>query len=72
MLSLLTSYEFQEHNTNQAYHKSGIVSLSTTEHPATEIATPEPALSGGEILPLRLRMTRSEGARNDTRYHSLE
>jgi len=32
----------------------------------------EPALSGGEILRLRLRMTGSEGARNDTRYHSLE
>ena len=30
-----------------------------------EIATPELALSGGEILRLRLRMTGSEGARND-------
>ena len=29
------------------------------------IATPEPALSKGEILRLRLRMTGSEGAYND-------
>ena len=31
----------------------------------TWIATPELALSGGEILRLRLRMTGSEGARSD-------
>ena len=30
-----------------------------------EIATPEHALSRGEILRLRLRMTGSEGAHND-------
>jgi len=34
-------------------------------HYTYEIATPEPALSGGEILRLQIRMTRSEGARND-------
>ena len=32
-----------------------------------EIATPEPALSRGEILRLRLRMTTSDGARNGRR-----
>ena len=32
-----------------------------------ELATPEPTLSGGEILRLRLRMTGSEGARNGIR-----
>ena len=35
------------------------------EYPTAGIATPEPALSGAEILRLRLRMTRSEGTRNN-------
>jgi hypothetical protein len=34
-------------------------------HYMYEIATPEPALSGAEILRLQLRMTGGEGARND-------
>jgi hypothetical protein len=47
-------------------------SPNATEYPLTEIATLEPALSEGEILRLRIRMTGSEGACNDMRYHSRE
>jgi hypothetical protein len=51
-----------ESATNQA-----LCPKNTPEYPAVKIATPEPALSGGEILRLRLRMTESEGVRDDTR-----
>ena len=46
--------------TNQA-----LCPKNTSEYSTVKIATPEPALSGGEILRLRLRMTGSEEARND-------
>ena len=47
------------------------ISYSTTPGVASLLATREPALSGTQILRLRLRMTTSEGARNDEKESAL-
>jgi len=47
------------------------ISFSTTSEVASLLATREPALSGTQILRLRLRMTTSEGARNDDKESAL-
>ena len=47
------------------------ISFSTTSEVASLLATREPALSGTQILRLRLRMTTSEGACNDEKESAL-
>ena len=47
------------------------ISSSTTPEVASLLATREPALSGTQILRLRLRMTTSEGACNDEKESAL-
>ena len=47
------------------------ISFSTTPEITSLLATREPPLSGTQILGLRLRMTTSEGARNDEKESAL-